>query len=79
MAVGLTCVIVVPAMVNIAVTTATFPNDGLPLPFISYGGTSVVLSIIAVGTLVGIHRRNLVRPQRAEFLITPETRLALKL
>lgn len=79
MALGLTCVITVPSMVNIAVTTATFPNDGLPLPFISYGGTSVVFSLVAVGLLVGIHRRNLVRPERAEFLITPETRLAVKL
>lgn len=78
-ALGLTCVIVVPAMVNIAVTTATLPNDGLPLPFISYGGTSIVFSIAAVGALVGIHRRNLSQPTRKEFLLSQETRFAVKL
>ncbi|MCU0753474.1 MAG: FtsW/RodA/SpoVE family cell cycle protein [Akkermansiaceae bacterium] len=38
LALGLTCVIVVPAIQNIAVTTAMLPNDGLPLPFVSYAG-----------------------------------------
>jgi cell division protein FtsW len=58
LAIGLTCMIVVPAMQNIAVTTACMPNDGLPLPFVSYGGTSMVLSLVAVGLLAGIHRRS---------------------
>lgn len=57
-ALGLTCVIVVPAMVNIGVTTAVLPNDGLPLPFVSYGGSSLIFSLAAVGLLVGIHRRS---------------------
>lgn len=57
-ALGLTCMIVIPAMVNIGVTTAVLPNDGLPLPFVSYGGTSLVFSLAAVGLLVGIHRRS---------------------
>lgn len=78
MALGLTCVIVVPAMVNIAVTTAMLPNDGLPLPFVSYGGTSLVFSLVAVGMLVGIHRRSLARvPQ--EFPLNKQTRLAVRL
>ena len=64
MAVGLTCVIVVPAMVNIAVVTAVFPNDGLPLPFVSYGGTSLLISMGAVGLLCGIHRRSRVMDER---------------
>ncbi len=63
-AVGLTCVIVVPAMVNIAVVTAVFPNDGLPLPFVSYGGTSLLISLGAVGMLCGIHRRSRVSDVR---------------
>ena len=54
----MTCVVVVPAMVNIAVTTAVVPNDGLPLPFVSYGGTSLVFSLAAIGLLCGIHRRS---------------------
>ncbi|BCU75721.1 putative peptidoglycan glycosyltransferase FtsW [Luteolibacter sp. LG18] len=58
-AIGLTCMIVVPAMQNIAVTTGCLPNDGLPLPFISYGGSSIVFALAAVGMLVGIHRRGI--------------------
>lgn len=78
LALGLTCVIVVPAMVNIAVTTAVLPNDGLPLPFVSYGGTSLVFSLMAVGMLVGIHRRS--QPKAVgEFPLTRETRLAVRL
>lgn len=78
LALGLTCVIVVPAMVNIAVTTAVLPNDGLPLPFVSYGGTSLVFSLAAVGMLVGIHRRSHVAVSQ-EFPLTRETRLAVRL
>lgn len=78
MALGLTCVIVVPAMVNIGVTTALLPNDGLPLPFVSYGGTSLVFSLAAIGLLVGIHRRSHVRVHQ-EFPLTAEKRLAVKL
>jgi cell division protein FtsW len=77
-ALGLTCVIVVPAMQNIAVTTAMLPNDGLPLPFVSYGGTSLVFSLLAVGMLVGIHRRSHVRVAQ-EFPLTRQTRLAVRL
>ena len=77
-ALGLTCVIVVPAMVNIGVTTAMLPNDGLPLPFVSYGGTSLVFSLAAIGMLVGIHRRSHARAMQ-EFPLTRETRLAVKL
>jgi cell division protein FtsW len=56
LALGMTCVIVVPAIVNIAVTTSVLPNDGLPLPFVSFGGTSLVFSMAAVGLLLGVHR-----------------------
>lgn len=78
LALGLTCVIVVPAIQNIAVTTALLPNDGLPLPFVSYGGTSLVFSLAAVGMLVGIHRRSHVRVAQ-EFPLTKQTRLAVRL
>lgn len=78
LALGLTCLIVVPAIQNMAVTTALLPNDGLPLPFVSYGGTSLVLSLAAIGMLLGIHRRSSVKPVR-EFPLEPETRLAVRL
>lgn len=78
LALGLTCLIVIPAMQNIAVTTAVLPNDGLPLPFVSYGGTSLVLSLMAVGLLVGIHRRSHVRVVE-EYPLNAEARFAVKL
>lgn len=77
-ALGLTCIIVVPAIQNIGVTTAMLPNDGLPLPFVSYGGTSLVFSLAAVGMLVGIHRRSHTRVTQ-EFPLTKQTRLAVRL
>jgi cell division protein FtsW len=78
LALGLTCLIVVPAGINIAVTTALVPNDGLPLPFVSYGGTSLVFSLAAVGMLVGIHRRSHARVVQ-EFPLNRQTRLAVRL
>lgn len=63
LALGLTCVIAVPAMVNIAVTTAFLPNDGLPLPFVSFGGTSLIFSMAAIGMLIAIHRQTCSNPQ----------------
>jgi cell division protein FtsW len=77
-ALGLTCVIVVPAMVNIGVTTAVLPNDGLPLPFVSYGGTSLVFSLAAIGLLVGIHRRSQTAESKA-FPLGKEVRFAVRL
>lgn len=77
-ALGLTCIIVVPAIQNISVTTAMLPNDGLPLPFVSYGGTSLVFSLAAVGLLVGIHRRSTVKVVQ-EFPLGKQTRLAVRL
>jgi len=78
LALGLTCLIVVPAIQNIAVTTAVLPNDGLPLPFVSYGGTSLVFNLLAVGLLVGIHRRAHCIPHE-EFPLQRKIRLAVRL
>jgi len=58
LAVGLTSIIVVPAMMNIGVCTAVLPNTGLPLPFISYGGTNLLFTLLAVGLLISIHRQS---------------------
>ncbi|MGJ8633146.1 MAG: FtsW/RodA/SpoVE family cell cycle protein [Luteolibacter sp.] len=77
-ALGLTCVIVVPAIVNIGVTTAVLPNDGLPLPFISYGGSSLVFSLAAVGMLIGIHRRSQAHVAEA-YPLGKEVRYAVRL
>ena len=56
LATGLTLLISVQALVNIAVTLSLMPVTGIPLPFISYGGTSLVISLAAVGVLLNISR-----------------------
>lgn len=50
--------IIVYAFVNVAVTTGLFPTTGLPLPFISYGGTSIAFLCMSVGILINIGLRN---------------------
>lgn len=54
LAFGITFSIALYAFVNVAVTTGLFPTTGLPLPFISYGGTSIVFLSISVGILINI-------------------------
>ncbi len=56
---GVTMLIALQAAVNIGVTTALLPNKGLPLPFISYGGTNLVFCLIGVGILINIYRQGL--------------------
>ncbi len=58
LATGITCLIVVQAVTNIAVVTSTVPYTGITLPFISYGGSSLVVSMIGVGLLLGISRHD---------------------
>jgi cell division protein FtsW len=56
MAVGLTSIIVIPAIINIFVVVGLAPVTGLTLPFISYGGSSLLVSMISVGILLNISR-----------------------
>ena len=55
-ALGLSCTIFWPAMLNMMVVTAILPNTGLPLPFISSGGTNLVFTIASIGLLTSIQR-----------------------
>lgn len=59
LAFGITFSIVIYAFVNIAVASGLVPTTGLPLPFISYGGTSLIFLCISVGILVNIALSNL--------------------
>ena len=57
LAVGITSVIAVQSLINIAVVTGSMPVTGVPLPFISYGGTALVINLTAVGILLNISRQ----------------------
>jgi cell division protein FtsW len=54
---GITLLIGMQAFVNIGVVTSALPNKGLPLPFVSYGGSSLLLMMFAVGVLISIARQ----------------------
>ncbi len=58
LAFGITLSVVTYAFVNIAVTTGLLPTTGLPLPFISYGGTSLLFLCISIGILINIALSN---------------------
>jgi cell division protein FtsW len=53
---GITIWLTFQAMINVAVVTDTLPFTGLPLPFISLGGSSLVISMMGVGMLLSISR-----------------------
>ena len=57
LAIGCTTMIVIQAFINIGVTTASWPVTGVPLPFISFGGSSLIASLIAVGLILNVGRR----------------------
>lgn len=56
LAAGITTWLVVQAVINMMVVTALWPITGIPLPFISYGGTALIINLVAVGILLSISR-----------------------
>jgi cell division protein FtsW len=54
---GIVLLIALQAIMNIGVTTAVLPNKGLPLPFISYGGSNLLFSLAGIGILLNIYRQ----------------------
>ena len=54
---GLTVLIGLQAAINIGVVTSALPNKGLPLPFISYGGSNLLAMLVCVGLLISIARQ----------------------
>ena len=53
---GIALLIAMQALINVGVVTAWLPTKGLPLPFISFGGSNLVLNMVAVGLLLNIFR-----------------------
>jgi cell division protein FtsW len=56
LALGLIMMISLKAMINIGVSCGVLPTKGLPLPFISYGGSSFIFDLVSVGLLINIAR-----------------------
>ncbi|MBX2990754.1 MAG: FtsW/RodA/SpoVE family cell cycle protein [Bacteroidetes bacterium] len=63
LAVGITASITLYALINAGVTVGIFPTTGLPMPFVSYGGSSILFSSIAVGVLLNISSQTDLHPR----------------
>jgi len=59
LAAGITCSLIFQAIVNVGVVTASLPFTGIPLPFISFGGSSLVVSMASAGLLLAVSRRTM--------------------
>jgi cell division protein FtsW len=57
MAIGLTTMIAVQAFVNVSVVLGLLPNKGMPLPFISNGGSSLLINLLGMGILLNISQQ----------------------
>ena len=71
LALGMTLLISLPACINMGVVTGILPTKGLSLPFMSYGGSSLLVNLLAVGILLNISRQ-IKRPTAAANGTVPE-------
>lgn len=61
LSIGCTCIIIIQAFINIGVVTSSWPVTGVPLPFVSFGGTSLVVSMVAVALIINVGRHRSLR------------------
>ncbi len=71
---GMTVSIVLYAFMNIAVITHLMPTTGIPMPFVSYGGSSLLMNMFAVGVLLNIHQQNTLNRSRVRRKVTMRNR-----
>ena len=57
LATGITTMILLQALMNIAVVTASMPVTGIPLPFLSFGGSALIFTLAGVGILLNISKQ----------------------
>ena len=67
LAVGITCTITVYAIINAMVTTGLLPTTGLPMPLLSYGGTTIIFTAYALGILINISMYTRIRPREISY------------
>lgn len=65
LAVGLTTVVTIQALINLGVVSASVPTTGIPLPFLSFGGTSLLATLFSMGLVLNVSRRNAQRARLA--------------
>jgi cell division protein FtsW len=58
LALGITMMVCVQAFINMSVVLALMPTKGIPLPFLSYGGSSFVVMLAAVGILLNVSQQS---------------------
>jgi len=63
LAVGITSTITIYALINAMVTTGLLPTTGLPMPLLSYGGTTIIFTAYALGILLNISMYTRIRPR----------------
>ncbi len=63
---GMTFMICIQAFINIGVVTSLLPNKGMPLPFISYGGSNLLVMLCSVGLLLSVARQGVERVKGLE-------------
>lgn len=68
LAIGITSTIVLYAIANALVTLGLAPTTGVPMPFVSYGGTAIIFSSFAVGVLLNISSQTDLHPRERQFV-----------
>jgi len=77
-AIGLTGSIGIYAFLNVAVVTGLLPTTGLPLPFVSYGGSAIVMNLLSIGILLNISRRSAATPIERRYVMRRSARALVR-